>query len=201
MTERERWEARHRAAAHSAVGAPSEWVVERVLAQPPDALVLDIASGRGRHAIPIAAAGRRVVVLDVSGAAVHAARQAAPALTGAVVADAGALPLRAGCAGVVLCVNFLDRALVPHLVRVLRSGGALIVETFTTAQLRLGRGPRSPAHLLHPGELRQLVHPLPILEYAEGLVRDAAGERYVARLVAVNDRASGTRPATLGGPA
>lgn len=36
----------------------------------------------------------------------------------------------------------------------MRSGGFVIYETFTVAQLAHGTGPRSADHLLRPGELR-----------------------------------------------
>lgn len=90
-----------------------------------------------------------------------------------------------------LCVNYLDRSLVPRLAHLLRPGGRLIIETFTTAQPALGRGPANPDYLLQPGELRPLVAPLHVVEYSEGLVQDDAGERYVGRMVAVNEAVAG----------
>jgi len=186
VSDRARWEARHAARGDAPAGSPSPWVMERALALPPNALILDLASGRGRHAVPLAAAGRRVVALDVAEPAVRAARRAAgPALDG-VVADARALPLREGALDAVLCVRYLDRALLSQVHRLLRKGGVLLVETFTTAQRALERGPRDDAHLLRAGELPRLVAPLAVAEYEEGLVRDASGEGYVARVVAVN---------------
>jgi SAM-dependent methyltransferase len=165
--------------------------MEWALALPHDALILDLAAGRGRHAVPLAAAGRRVVALDVVERAVAGARRAAPRVM-PVVGDAAALPIREGAVDAVLCVSYLDRDSFPHLVRLLRPGGRLIVETYTTMQRLLPRGPRDPSHLLEPGELPRLVAPLEPLAYREGLARDAAGERYVASVVAV--KLSGLSP-------
>jgi len=182
---REHWTARWREREGAPPGVPSPWVVERALGLRTDALVIDLAAGRGRHAVPLARAGRRVVAVDVVEGALREARTQAP--LDAVVADAASLPLRDASVDAILCVSYLDRALFPHLHRLLRAGGLLIVETFTADQRALGRGPSDPAHLLEPGELSALLGPLRIVERSEGLVRDACGERYVARAVGVND--------------
>jgi SAM-dependent methyltransferase len=176
MSERQQWEARHAAAEPHDAEGPSPWVMRQARILATGARIVDLAAGRGRHAVPLARAGYRVVAVDIADAAVHAARAAAPHVDG-IVADAAHLPLRDACADAVLCVRFLDRALFPHLHRLLRPGGRLILETFTREHLRLGTGPRSPAHLLEAGELPSLVGPLQAVEYREG---------YVASIVAVN---------------
>ena len=126
-----------------------------------------------------------MIAVDVVEMAVAAARRRPPGTLAGVVADVGALPIREWSVDVVLCVNYLDRILFPQLGRLLRPGGRVIIETFTIAQRTLGRGPRNPDYMLEPGELPTLVGPLEVIESAEGLVRDDAGERYVAGLVAV----------------
>ena len=160
--------------------------MRQALALQPASLILDLAAGRGRHAVPLTAAGRRVIAVDIAEHAVAAARRAASGALEGVVADVAALPFRKGAADAVLCVNFLDRSLFPHLQRLLRPGGRLVIETYSTQQLTLERGPRNAAFLLQPGELPMLVAPMRVLESREGLVRDAAGERYVASVLAVN---------------
>ncbi|HEX6050705.1 MAG TPA: methyltransferase domain-containing protein [Gemmatimonadaceae bacterium] len=187
--ERRRWEARY-AERESEVGhAPSEWVVRQCLALPHDALILDVAGGVGRHAAPLARSGRIVVVADFIFRAVQAARATHPSVLG-VVADASALPIREASVGAVVGVNFLDRSIFPSLAGVLYHGGALVYETYTRHHLKLveaGRahGPRTAAFLLGDRELERLAAPLEIREYTEGLVSDAAGERHVARVVAI----------------
>jgi SAM-dependent methyltransferase len=104
----------------------------------------------------------------------------------AIVADVHALPLREHALDALVCVNFLDRALFPTLHRWLRPGGRVILETYTVRQLALPHGPHAPAHLLAAGELAALAAPLRVTAHRDELVRDAAGERYVASVVAVN---------------
>ncbi|HXY31245.1 MAG TPA: class I SAM-dependent methyltransferase [Gemmatimonadaceae bacterium] len=186
MTERKEWEARHRGARDAALDAPSAWILEQCRALPHRSLILDLASGRGRHAVPLARAGHRVIALDYAWAAVARARDESDGAVLPVVADAAAIPIGPGTLDAVVCVSFLDRALLPRLRDLLRPQGRLIVETFTVEQRGHG-GPQREAYLLRPGELPRLVAPMPILAQHEGLVRDDAGERYVAGVVAVNE--------------
>ncbi|HEU4565351.1 MAG TPA: methyltransferase domain-containing protein [Gemmatimonadaceae bacterium] len=200
MSGRERWDAYYREVAAREPAAPSAWVMARALDLPLDALVLDLACGRGRHARALAAYGYHVIALDVVERAVRAA--AAGLAIAGVAAAVEALPLRDESVDAVLCVNYLDRGALPHVVKLLRPGGRLIMETFLVQQRTLRRGPRDPAHLLEPGELPRLVVPLEPVAYHEGLVRDAAGERYAAGVVAVKAGRHGVRhPPILAPPA
>lgn len=202
--DRERWERRWvealvERAAKAPPRAPSAWVVERALELHAGDVVVELASGDGRHARALSAAGRRVVAVDFVERAVRAAaardaaaRARAPGSGGVsgIVADASALPFAPGTLDAVLVVNFLERPLVPALIALLRPGGTLIYETYTRAHLALaaaGRvpAPRSARYLLEPGELPALVAPLDIVARREGLVTDDAGERCVASVVAV----------------
>jgi SAM-dependent methyltransferase len=159
---------------------------------PAGALVVELAAGTGRHALAIAASGRPVVAVDFVEAAVRlAVRSGETAHTAVhgVVADVEALPFAPGTLDAVVCVNFLDRALVPRFAALLRPGGVMIYETYTVEHLALvaagrARAPRNPDYTLRPGELRSLVAPLSVLAYREGLVRDEAGERHVASIAA-----------------
>jgi tellurite methyltransferase len=169
--------------------APSSWVIERCLALPPDAVIVDVAAGVGRHAVALAQGGRRVIALDYVEEAVQVAVRAHPRVQG-VVADAGALPFAPGSLDALLTVNFLDRELFPVFAGLLKPGGSLIVETYTLEQRALvergqARAPRAPAYMLGPGELAVLVAPLEVMDLREGLVDDGAGARHVASIVAV----------------
>jgi SAM-dependent methyltransferase len=187
--DRAHWEGRYaeRGPQHDRV--PSPWVIRHCLSLPPDALIVDVAGGSGRHAIPLAQAGRAVVVVDFIASALEAARGRQHTLL-AVAADVRLLPLAAESVDAFVCVSFLDRTVFGSLANALRPGGWLVYETFTHRHLELvaaGRahGPRNPAFLLEPGELRALVAPLAVREYEEGLVDDAAGVRHVAQIAAV----------------
>jgi tellurite methyltransferase len=188
--DRHRWEERY-AARSVQETPPSAWVLARCLELSPDALIVDVAGGLGRHARPLARVGRRVACVDFVEHAVAEAKRAEPCVLG-VVAEAAALPFADAALDALLVVNFLERALFPRLRALLRPGGALIVETYTVAHRELvesgrARGPRNPAYRLAPGELLRLIAPLRVVAAHEGLTEDAAGVRYVAGVVAVNE--------------
>ena len=187
--DRAHWEARYSERGDELDRAPSPWITERALALPDDAVFLDLAGGTGRHAAPLAAAGRRVIVLDFVLRAVRAAMGRHAGILG-VAADTAALPVRAGSVDAIIGVSFLDRTIFGALRDLLAPGGVLLYETFTKAHLDVvergrARGPRNPAFLLDPKELPQLVAPLTVQEHWEGTVVDEVGERSIARVRAM----------------
>jgi SAM-dependent methyltransferase len=151
--------------------------------------VVDLACGRGRNALAIAAQGIPVLGLDRHEA--HLAELCAAAQTRALpiravradLESAPHLPLAAGRCGAVVVCRYLHRPLAPRLVELLAPGGWLLYETFTIHQRELGYGPGNPAFLLNPGELAGLFPELEIREHWEG-VSDEPRPAAVARLVA-----------------
>lgn len=197
MKDRRHWEERY-LSDDRRDRAPSRWVLEAAAALPNVGLTADIAGGVGRHAIPLARAGRTVVLADFVEGAVACARATEPRILG-VVADAAALPLAEEAFSLVVVTNFLDRSLFPALARLLVPGGTLIYETYTAPHLALvergeARGPSTLAYLLQPGELPRLVQPLRVLVHTEGEVRDEAGRRIVGRVIAERLTSQSSRP-------
>ena len=145
---------------------------------------LDVACGRGRHALWLAHHGFATVAVDSDMAALQSVRAAAgamnsPASVSQVDLEAGGIPFEAGAFNVVVVVHYLHRPLFPELRNLLAPGGVLVYETFTRRQAERGR-PTNPAFLLEEGELLRLVHPLEIMRWREG-ERDG---RFVASVIA-----------------
>ena len=187
--DRAHWNARYAERGPELDRSPSSWVIEQCQALSPAATIVDLAGGTGRHAEALARAGWRVAVVDFVPGAVAAAVARHDRVEG-VVADARVLPLRDGSVDAIVCVSFLDRSIFPSLAAALRPGGLLVYETFTLAHLDVvargrARGPRNAAYLLAAGELPRLVAPLEVQVHDERLVVDAAGERHVARVMAI----------------
>ena len=90
---------------------------------------------------------------------------------------AGSLPERRF--DLVLVTRYLQRDLFASLREAVRPGGFVIYETFTRDQIRHGRGPTSPDHLLVPGELLSLFGRFKVIFYEEVNEPEA-----LARLVA-----------------
>jgi rhodanese-related sulfurtransferase len=152
---------------------PSSWLVTGTSLVPPGARTLDVACGRGRHALFLAAAGSLVRAVDRDPERV--ARLNALARRLRLPLDAAEADLEKGDHDLgedeyelVLVFRYLHRPLFPALVRALRPGGILLYETFTTEQGVRQGGPTRPEHLLEAGELPRLVAPLEVLRQREG---------------------------------
>jgi 2-polyprenyl-3-methyl-5-hydroxy-6-metoxy-1,4-benzoquinol methylase len=163
---------------------PAAWLREHVDLLPASGRALDVACGRGRHALWLAERGLNVLALDRDAAAIslvrdNAAQRAVPVTALTVDLEGGHGSLALGAFDVIVVVHYLHRPLFPGLTAALRPGGLLIYETFTRKQAARGK-PTNPDFLLEEGELRRLVQPLEIVDYREGLFE----EREVASVVA-----------------
>ena len=162
---------------------PAEWLTSHAPLLPASGDALDMACGRGRHAVWLAGRGLRVTAIDRSAEAIAAL--SAAACEHALQLEAQVVDLEQPDADlgreaydVIVGVHYLHRALFPAIVAALRPGGILIYETFTRAQARRGK-PTNPAFLLEPGELRTLTAGLEMLDEREG----EFGNRDVAAIV------------------
>jgi ubiquinone/menaquinone biosynthesis C-methylase UbiE len=103
---------------------------------------LEIGVGTGRVALPLAAAGQRLVGVDISSAMLATLHDKSPAALPLVQADAISLPFRDGSFGAALVAHVLHlvsdwHAVVDELRRVVRPGGVLLV---TRGAQRSGAG-------------------------------------------------------------
>jgi SAM-dependent methyltransferase len=150
---------------------------------------LDVAMGRGRHAVALARMGWRAFGVDVHLDAIRAAKDRAAAEELAVrawCADLTLTPLPSATFDLVVVTRYLQRDLFDSIRGAVVPNGAVVYETFTVHQIALGFGPRSADHLLEPGELLARFDGFDILSYEEVI-----GTEAVARLVA-------RRPGELG---
>lgn len=181
--DREKWDQRYRERAGLGGDRPSLLVVRWAPCLAPP--VLDLAGGTGRNALYLARLGLPVVVVDISGEALHQlqhSKRTENLPIEAVQADLEDFDLPKNRFGAILNVRYLQRSLFPAIKRAVRPGGLVLVETFLMEQQTLGH-PRNPQHLLRRGELREVFSDLQILESREGLLEEN-GRAYVAQLVA-----------------
>jgi SAM-dependent methyltransferase len=111
----------------------------------PGARILDAACGNGRHAVPLARAGNRVVGLDSSGVLLAAARWAARDAPSPhfVSGSYARLPFEPAAFDAVLCLGTAlgylgdegDRAALREFRRVLAPGGRLVIETLHRGEI------------------------------------------------------------------
>jgi SAM-dependent methyltransferase len=165
-------------------GAPSPWLLAHASLLPVAGRALDVACGRGRHALWLAARGLQVRAIDRDRESLDALSREAQSLGLVVAADV--VDLEAGPPGLgsgyrlIVVVNYLHRPLFPALRSALAPGGLLVYETFLETQGERRR-PSRPEHLLRPGELLLLVSPLDVVDMREGESRGRRVASIVAR--------------------
>jgi tellurite methyltransferase len=158
------------------------WATALAGSVPAPRRALDVAMGRGRHAIALGQAGFRAFGVDVKFDAVREALERAAAQGFTVrgwCADLTQYPLPHEAFEFLVVTRYLQRDLFGSIRQAVTSDGVVVYETFTVNQRALGAGPTSPDHLLEPGELRERFSGFEILFYEEVLAPEA-----VARLVA-----------------
>ena len=163
--------------------APSPWIVRFASLIPPDARVLDVAAGHGRHARFFAGRGARVVAVDRDAASL-AAVDGVPGVQSRVAdLEQAAWPFPGERFDAIVVVHYLHRALFPRLLEALSDDGVLLYETFATGNAAYGK-PSNPAFLLEPGELLERIRErLVVVGFEQGV--DAARPAVIQRLAAV----------------
>jgi 2-polyprenyl-3-methyl-5-hydroxy-6-metoxy-1,4-benzoquinol methylase len=154
------------------VTTPASWLLQHADILPHEGRALDVACGRGRHAIWLAERGLKTMAVDRSPDAVSTVNEEArarqlPLIAEVVDLETGAHHFRPSSYDVIVVVHYLHRQLFPALIAALVPGGLLVYETFTRAQAARGK-PTNPDYLLESGELLDLVRPLEILASREG---------------------------------
>jgi len=145
---------------------------------------LDLATGKGRNAIYLAAHGYRVDAVDVSETAIAEARERAKqkgSRVNFVQADLVEFEWMDESYDLILSFNYLERSLVPKIKRALKPGGHILFETYLVDQRVLGH-PRNPAYLLGHNELLRGFEDFRILFYREGKFTENGVDAYRASL-------------------
>jgi SAM-dependent methyltransferase len=160
-----------------------QWTAALAPALPGKRRVLDVAMGRGRHARLLSDLDVAVYGIDRDFEAVRSVVHEA-AGRGRIVrgwcADLTAFPLPRAAFEMVVCTRYLQRDLMGAIGDAVAPGGIVIYETFTIHQRERGIGPRSPDHLLQPGELPDQFKAFEIL-FSEEITSPEAVARLVAR--------------------
>ena len=166
--------------------APSPWFTRFAAMVQPEARLLDLACGRGRHARFFAARGARVTAVDRDASALAAL----VGVPGVAILEAdlegGPWPLAGERFDVIVVANYLHRPLLAPLAAALAPAGVLLYETFARGNEAYGR-PSNPDFLLAPGELLGFAAGagLGVVAFEQGRVEAAGRAAVVQRLAAV----------------
>lgn len=172
----------------------SDWIIRWSHLLEPDATVLDVACGSGRHLAWFAGRGHQVTGIDQS---TDSARQNVPQaeLVSADI-ESGPWPLKENDGqirrfGAVVVTNYLWRPLLPTLIASVAPGGVLLYETFADGNGQFGRPSRAD-FLLQRGELLHACAELDLVAFEQGYL--TAPQRVVQRIAALRPQRDETRP-------
>src|SRR4051812_43924129 len=114
--------------ADDARAAVSPWIAQWGGLLAPNASILDLAAGRGRHSLFFAERGHR----GAAGGPARASVRAHPNIEAlqADLEDGSPWPLGDRRFGAVVVTNYLHRPLMPALLQAIEPGGVLLYETF-----------------------------------------------------------------------
>lgn len=160
--------------------APSTWITRWAHLLPPEARVLDLACGAGRHTRWLASQGHQLTAADRNADALTGLEAVARVLCADI--ENGPWPLQGEHFDAVVVTNYLWRPLWPTLIASLAPGGVLLYETFAHGNASVGK-PSRPDFLLQPGELLQRCEGLRVVGFEDGFCEAPA--RYVQRICAV----------------
>jgi dihydroneopterin aldolase len=161
----------------------------------PHGKILDVAAGRGRHAMYLASKGLSVHGIDRDAHALHdlqaQAQQAGLSSITTESIDLEIDPLNPPDLGtavydVILVFFYLYRPLFPQLIKSLKSGGVIVYETFLLDNHIHRQHPRRKEFCLEANELLTLLQGLRILHYDEGDHEGPSGKEraFTARALA-----------------
>ncbi|HET7033003.1 MAG TPA: class I SAM-dependent methyltransferase [Casimicrobiaceae bacterium] len=165
--------------------APSPWILRHAHLVPPEARVLDLACGSGRHARLFAHRGARVLAVDRDTEMLAALEGVAGIETRRIDLEASDWPFANERFDAIVVTNYLHRPRLSQIVAAVADDGTLLYETFARGNEAYGR-PSNPAFLLEPGELVAAVGGrLVVVEFAQGLVVADGRRAVVQRIAAV----------------
>lgn len=166
---------------------PAQWLTQHRRLLPPGR-ALDLACGRGRHALYLAQEGYQVEAWDrdTEGLSLVADRAKALSLSN-VTTRLVDLELKPQIPPVsfdlIVVFYYLQRELMPQIVRALKPGGVLVYETFLIDNHERFNHPRRREFCLAHNELIALCGELRILAYRESALDPQQGP-YTAAVVA-----------------
>lgn len=157
--------------AHFQNSDPARFLVDNIGVLPVGR-VLDVAMGSGRNAVYLAKMGFTVYGVDISPENITNALVLAKKAGVTIYPEVGDLEngyrITEDFYDVIVCINYLQRSLVPHIKNGLRKGGVVVYETFTIDQPQFGK-PTNLNFLLKYNELLNMFHDFRCLRYREGI--------------------------------
>lgn len=128
---------------------------------------LEVACGGGRNSIFLAQNGFEVDALDISEFAIDTLKKKSIKNINTKVIDLEGFKPQNNNYDLIVKTNYLDRKLIPNLIKALKKGGILFVQTYMEDE-KNEKSPLNPLFLLKKGELKSFFdNNFEILDYDE----------------------------------
>ncbi|MGQ0810974.1 MAG: class I SAM-dependent methyltransferase [Nitrospiraceae bacterium] len=164
--DKERWDSKYSSDAYLFGKDPISFLTQNVHLLP-QGKALDVAMGEGRNGVFLATKGFQVTGIDISEKGLQKAKTLAAergvTITTQIV-DLEQVQLEKSAYDVVLCTYYLQRSLFPQIKEALKSGGMVVVETYTMEHLKY-RPDFRKEYLIQANELLELFKEFKILRY------------------------------------
>ena len=165
--EQARWDERYRNAKSVAKPAAILEHYEQLL--PAEGIALDLACGLGGNALLLAQQGLETHAWDISPVAIQTLAEKAlhsSLFIQTEVRDIASQPPAANCFDVIVVSYFLERKIMPALIKALKPNGLIFYQTFTQKHFS-DSGPGRPDYRLQPNELLKCFMDLQVVAYHE----------------------------------
>jgi 2-polyprenyl-3-methyl-5-hydroxy-6-metoxy-1,4-benzoquinol methylase len=169
--DRIKWDKRYRASSSKKMSPPSEFI-KHWIDRCPSGRALDVACGRGRNALFLAASGYEVDAIDISEEALSNARRTAQESglkLNWILHDLDEEFCPDSPYDLIIMVHYINLPLLASLARQLNPGGILLCEQHLATGAEVA-GPSNPAFRLKPQQMRKAARGLKILELKECMV-------------------------------
>ena len=170
-----RWDRQHAEA--RGTQAPSRFLQEIIDGESwnvPRGKALDVACGKGRNALFLAARGFQVTAIDISRVGLEEGRRQAEENSLSIdwqQSDLEGVRLGPAEYDLIVNINYLQRSLVRQIRSAVKTGGHVIFETYLIDQQTIGH-PKNPDYLLAHNELLDYFRDYRVLRYREGQFAD-----------------------------
>ena len=164
----QKWDAVYAAGEHRQ-NDPVKVLRDHAYLLPASGTALDIACGRGSNALFLARHGLEVSAWDISEQAIQHLQEQATNMNLHIdtrVCDVIQNPPDENNFDVIVVSYFLERTLMPALIKALKPGGLLFYQTFSREHVD-DTGPRNEDYRLASNELLKLCHNLHVVFYHE----------------------------------
>ena len=146
---------------------PESYKLSSIISHTKGTNALDVACGAGRNSIFLANNGFKVTSLDISEFALDSLNKMNNPNITTQIADLDDYNFKQEQYDLIIMTNFLDRLVIPKLLRALKKDGILFIETYMFHEEN-EKPPSNPDFLLKKEELKSFFNDnVEILEYDE----------------------------------